>query len=108
MIETPASQWIKWLAALGLALSIGALFPGRMLEHHIKPAAKAAELGEGIGWHMFRCTYSCMLRELDVDIKVQQELLRHADIRTTINVYTQGSVNKSAGLIRAWCVWCYR
>jgi site-specific recombinase XerD len=24
-----------------------------------------------------------------VDIKVQQELLRHADIRTTLNIYTQ-------------------
>jgi integrase len=61
----------------------------RMLVHQIKPAARAAELGEGIGWHTFRHTYSSMLRELGVDIKVQQELLRHADIRTTMNVYTQ-------------------
>ena len=30
-----------------------------------------------------------MLRQLGVDVKVQQELLRHADIRTTMNVYTQ-------------------
>ena len=30
-----------------------------------------------------------MLRQLGVDVKVQQELLRHADIRTTINIYTQ-------------------
>jgi site-specific recombinase XerD len=30
-----------------------------------------------------------MLRQLGVDAKVQQELLRHADIRTTINVYTR-------------------
>jgi integrase len=61
----------------------------KMLEDQIKPAAKAAELGEGIGWHTFRHTYSCMLRQLGVDLKVQQELLRHADIRTTLNVYTQ-------------------
>jgi hypothetical protein len=61
----------------------------KMLETQIKPAAKAAELGEGIGWHTFRHTYSCMLRQLGVDVKVQQELLRHADIRTTMNVYTQ-------------------
>ena len=32
---------------------------------------------------------SCMLRQLGVDVKVQQELLRHADIRTTINIYRQ-------------------
>lgn len=30
-----------------------------------------------------------MLRSLGVDVKVQQELLRHADIRTTMNTYTQ-------------------
>jgi len=30
-----------------------------------------------------------LLRCLEVDVKVQQELLRHADIRTTMNMYTQ-------------------
>jgi hypothetical protein len=30
-----------------------------------------------------------MLRQLGVDVKVQQELLRHADIGATINLYTQ-------------------
>lgn len=60
-----------------------------MLETQLKPAAEAAKLGGAIGWHTFRHSYSSMLRQLGVDVKVQQELLRHADIRTTINVYTQ-------------------
>ena len=42
-----------------------------------------------VGWHTFRHTYSSMLRQLGVDLNVQQELLRHADVRTTLNVYTQ-------------------
>src|SRR6266436_6572211 len=42
-----------------------------------------------VGWHTFRHTYSSLLREHEVDIKVQQALLRHADIRTTMNIYTQ-------------------
>jgi len=42
-----------------------------------------------IGWHTFRHTYSTMLRSLGVDVKVQQELLRHADIQTTLKIYTQ-------------------
>jgi integrase len=37
----------------------------------------------------FRHSYSALLRSLAVDVKVQQELLRHADIRTTMNIYTQ-------------------
>jgi len=52
------------------------------------PAGLKAKLGR-IGWHTFRHTYSSMLRHLGVDVKVQQELLRHADIRTTMNTYTQ-------------------
>ena len=60
-----------------------------VLADHIKPAAVRAGLSSNVGWHTFRHTYSCMLRQLGVDLKVQQELLRHADIRTTMNVYTQ-------------------
>jgi len=60
-----------------------------MLETQIKPAVQAAKLGGRIGWHTFRHTYSSTLRLLGVDLKVQQELLRHADIRTTMNLYTQ-------------------
>jgi integrase len=59
-----------------------------ILERQLKPAALRAEIGK-IGWHTFRHTYSTMLRSCGVDVKVQQELLRHADIQTTLNVYTQ-------------------
>lgn len=55
---------------------------------HFWPAMKKAGLGEKIGWRTFRRTYSSLLRQLGVDLKVQQELMRHADIRTTMNLYT--------------------
>ena len=64
--------------------------PWKYAAKKMKEAAIKAGLGEGIGWHTFRHSYSSMLRDLQVDVKVQQELLRHADIRTTLNVYTQG------------------
>ncbi len=60
-----------------------------ILTDYIKPAAIRAGLGDGVGWHTFRHTYSSLLRANGEDLKVQQELLRHADIRTTMNVYTQ-------------------
>jgi integrase len=63
-------------------------WPGRLQERHLVPAGKAAKIGR-IGWHTFRHTYSTLLRAFGVDVKVQQELLRHADIRTTMNIYTQ-------------------
>jgi integrase len=57
-------------------------------QNYLIPAGKAAKVG-WIGWHTFRHSYSTQLRALGVDVKVQQELLRHADIRTTMNGYTQ-------------------
>ena len=61
-----------------------------MLENVLKPAAERAGLGL-IGWHTFRRTFSTLLRGNGEDIKVQQELMRHADIRTTMNLYTQAN-----------------
>ena len=59
-----------------------------ILARQLKPAALRAGIGK-IGWHTFRHTYSTMLRSAGTDIKVQQELLRHANIQTTMNIYTQ-------------------
>jgi integrase len=63
-------------------------WPDVMLTDHIKPAAAKAGIGK-IGWHTFRHTYSSLLRAHGTDIKVQQELLRHSDVQTTLNIYTQ-------------------
>ena len=61
---------------------------GTMLTDHIKPAAVRAGIG-GIGWHTLRHTYSTLLHEFGAPLAVQKELLRHSDIQTTMNVYTQ-------------------
>ena len=53
----------------------------------IKRAAKLAGLGEEIGWHTFRHSYRSWLDETGAPMKVQQELMRHASIQTTMNVY---------------------
>lgn len=63
-------------------------WPGRIQENWLGPAAQKAGLGR-IGWHTFRHSHSTLLHALGVDLEVQQELLRHADIRTTMNIYTQ-------------------
>lgn len=54
---------------------------------HFSPGVEVT--GRTIGWHNFRHTFSTMLRALGADVNVQQELLRHADVRTTLNLYTQ-------------------
>ncbi len=61
---------------------------GVMLTDHIKPAAELAGIGK-IGWHTFRHTFSSILHGAGTSMAVQKELLRHADISTTMNLYTQ-------------------
>ena len=40
-------------------------------------------------WHTFRHTYWSRLDETGAPMKIQQELMRHASIQTTMNVYGQ-------------------
>ena len=62
-------------------------WPHKFVRFHLRPAAEKAGIGR-IGWHTFRHTYSSLLHAYGTDMKVQQELLRHSDIRTTMNIYT--------------------
>jgi integrase len=91
--KTPWHSGGDWMFAS--AYSVAPTLPGEKPINlwnaqtlHLAPAGVKLGLGR-VGWHAFRHTYSSMLRELHVDVKVQQELLRHSDIRTTMNIYTQ-------------------
>ena len=55
-------------------------------KNYIRPAGEKLGLGK-IGWHTFRHTYRTLLDETGAPMKVQQELMRHANIQTTMNVY---------------------
>jgi len=55
----------------------------------IRPVAAKIGITQHVGWHTFRHTYSSLLRANKTDIKVTQELLRHASSRVTLDTYTQ-------------------
>ena len=63
-------------------------FPTEIQKRHLKPLGIKLGLGP-IGWHTFRHTYRSWLDETGAPMKVQQELMRHASIQTTMNVYGQ-------------------
>jgi integrase len=54
--------------------------------HVFQKAAKDAEIGN-LGTHTMRHTYRSWLDAVVTGIAVQQKLMRHADIRTTMNTY---------------------
>jgi integrase len=54
---------------------------------HIRKAGPAAGIGGDIGWHTFRHSYRSWLDETGAPLTVQRELMRHASIQTTMNIY---------------------
>ena len=56
-------------------------------KEHIRKAGVATGIGTDIGWHTFRHSYRSWLDETGAPLTVQKELMRHASIQTTMNIY---------------------
>jgi hypothetical protein len=50
---------------------------------------KRAGITKWVSFHTFRHMYSTLLKANGEDVKVVQELMRHANISTTMNIYTK-------------------
>jgi integrase len=64
-------------------------WPDNLIKRHIRPVAKANGIHKNIGWHTFRHSFGTLLKANGEDVKTVQELLRHANSRITLDVYTQ-------------------
>ena len=79
------------------------LAPNNVLRRHIFPACTALGLPRAT-WLTFRRTYSSWSHDKGVPAKVVAQLMGHANIDTTLNVYTQvvdGSLREAANKIGA-------
>ncbi len=73
-----------------------------LLDRFLQPAAKRAGITKWVGFHSFRHTYSTLLKANGEDVKVVQELMRHANISTTMNVYTKSSDARQTRSAKPW------
>jgi len=72
-------------------------WPDNLMKRYIRPAAHKAGIDKRIGWHTFRHSFGTLLKANGEDVKTVQELLRHANSRITLDVYTQAvNSNKRA------------
>jgi len=60
-----------------------------VMRDHIQPVARELGINKKLSWHTFRHTFSSILKANGEDVKVVQELLRHATSRMTLDTYTQ-------------------
>ena len=89
-----AQVLLNWRTKCGT--SVGLLFPsartggcqhaGQIQQNHIRPAGIKIGL-EGVGWHTCRHSYRSFLDETGAPVGVQQRLMRHAQVSTTMNTY---------------------
>jgi len=78
-----------------------------VMRDHIQPVARNLGIDKKLSWHTFRHTFSSILKANGEDVKVVQELLRHATSRMTLDTYTQAlspdkraAQSKVVGMIR--------
>ena len=78
-----------------------------VMRDHIQPIARELGINKKLSWHTFRHTFSSILKANGEDVKVVQELLRHATSRMTLDTYTQAlspdkraAQSKVVGMIR--------
>lgn len=53
----------------------------------LRKAGQGLGLDFSLGWHTFRHTYRAFLRQAGAPMDVQRDLMRHADIQTTMQTY---------------------
>jgi integrase len=85
----PYNQNDDWVFASPLTKGRQPYWPENLMKRGIRPAAKRAKIAKHISWHTFRRTFSTLLKANGEDIKTVQELLRHANSKITLDIYTQ-------------------
>ncbi len=61
-----------------------------LLERVLRPAAKAAGLGN-VTWHQLRHIHASVRHDIGVPAKIAQQQLGHATVETTMNFYTHAN-----------------
>lgn len=92
--ETPYRQPDDWVFAsnsnrAGNKKGKQPLWLQTIMRYHIQPVVQELGIKKRVSWHTFRRTFSTLLKANGEDVKVVQELLRHASSRITMDVYAQ-------------------
>ncbi len=68
------------------------LWLSKIMQYHIQPLVRKLGINKHVGWHTFRRTFTSLLTANNENIKVVQELLRHASAKITMDTYSQAQM----------------
>jgi integrase len=88
----PYNRETDWVFASPTMKGKQPLWPETLWRRYGRPAVKAAKIQKRVGFHTFRHTYTTLLTQNNEEVKVVQELLRHANSRITLDLYAQASM----------------
>ena len=87
-------------------------WPGALWRYYGKPALQRAKVTKQVSYHTFRHTFGTLLNANRENPKVVQELLRHASLKVTTDVYmqavgpqkreAQSNLGRRCGRTRLW------
>jgi integrase len=87
--ESPYPAPSDWVYASPAKKGKQPYWPNSIYRVYINPAGEKIGLTKKIGWHTFRHTFGTILNANGENPKVIQELLRHANLRVTMDTYVQ-------------------
>jgi integrase len=90
--DSPYGQPHDWVFASPRTDGKSPYWPDALLSRIIRPAAVRAGIQKHIGWHTFRQSFSSMLMANGENVKVVQELMRHANCRCTLETYSHARI----------------
>jgi integrase len=88
-VQTEYAKPDDWVFASPLSFGRLPYWPDMLLRRHILPAATRLGFHKRIGWHTFRRTAASLLMSFGSSVKTTQELMRHATVDITLELYAQ-------------------
>ena len=87
--ETPYAAPEDWVFASPRMKGRKPYRSNTLVANHLKGAAEMAGVKGAVGWHTFRRSISTWMIDNDENVKVTQELMRHAQSKTTLDLYAK-------------------
>ncbi len=90
--RSPYNQPHDWVFASPRTKGKNPYWPDIILSRIVRPAATRAGIQKHVGWHTFRHSFATILIGNGENVKVVQELMRHSNCRSTLEIYTQARI----------------